>query len=69
MTPETVEKIRRAMLQLNPTRGVRDATLVSIGAYTGMRPEEVLALECQHPGEKTILVEQKVSLGVLYAGQ
>jgi len=69
LTPEAVERIRRAMLQASPTRGVRDATLVSILGYTGMRPEEALALECRHPGERTILVEQKISLGVLYAGQ
>ncbi len=69
MSPEQVEKIRAAMLALNPRRGVRDATLTSIMGYTGMRPEEVLALERQHPRERTVLVEQKVSLGVLYPGQ
>jgi integrase len=69
MSPETVEKIRRAMLELDPRRGVRDATLTSIMGYTGMRPEDALALERRHPREKTILVEQKVSLGRLYPGQ
>lgn len=69
MSPQTVEKIRRAMLELSPKRGVRDATLTSIMGYTGMRPEDALALERRHPQEKTILVEQKVSLGVLYPGQ
>jgi integrase len=69
LTPEKVERIRQAMLEMNPTRGIRDATIVSILAYTGMRPEEALALECRHPAECTILVEQKISLGVLYAGQ
>jgi integrase len=69
MTPETVEKIRRAMMELEPRRGVRDATLVSIMGYTGMRPEDALALEKRHPQQATILVEQKVSLGVLYPGQ
>jgi integrase len=69
MSPETVEKIRRAMLELDPRRGIRDATLVSILGYTGMRPEDALALERRHPQEATILVEQKVSLGVLYPGQ
>jgi integrase len=61
MTPETVERIRRAMLEASPTRGARDATLVSILGYPGMRPEEALALECRHPGERTILVEHKIS--------
>jgi integrase len=69
MTPETVERIRAAMMELEPRRGVRDATLVSILGYTGMRPEDALALEKRHPQEATILVEQKVSLGVLYPGQ
>jgi integrase len=62
LTPETVERIRRAMLKASPTRGVRDATLVSILGYTGMRPEEALALECCHLGERTILVEQKLAV-------
>jgi integrase len=69
ITTETVERIRRAMLMADPERGLRDATIVSILGYTGMRPEEVLALECDHPKEKTILVEQKVSLGVVYQCQ
>jgi len=69
LTPAAVERIRQAMLRADPTRGIRDATIVSILGYTGMRPEEVLALECDHPKEKTILVEQKVSLGVIYKCQ
>lgn len=69
LTPAAVERIRRAMLLADPERGLRDATIVSILGYTGMRPEEVLALECDHPKEKTILVEQKVSLGVIYKSQ
>ena len=69
MTPETVERIRAAMVELDARRGVRDATLVSILAYTGMRPEDALALEERHPQQATILVEQKVSLGVIYPGQ
>lgn len=64
-----IERLRRWMLEAHPGRGIRDATLTSILGYTGMRPEEALALECQHPAEKTILVEQKVSLGALYTGQ
>jgi integrase len=71
---EVVERIRAHMLSVqargqDPLRGIRDATLVSILGYTGMRPEEAIALECRHPGENTILVEQKVSLGLLMAGQ
>jgi integrase len=69
LTPESIERIRAAMLQVNPARGLRDATIVSLLGYTGMRPEEVLALEWQHIGQGTVLIEQKVSLGELFAGQ
>jgi integrase len=69
LTPESIERIRIAMLELDPVRGVRDAALVSVLAYTGARPEEAVALDCRHIGENTVLVEQKVCLGVLMRGQ
>ncbi len=69
LPPETIERIRLAMIAADPVRGLRDATLVSVLGYTGARPEEALALECAHIGESTVLVEQKVSLGVLMRGQ
>lgn len=52
-----VEQLRREM----PTD--RDATLVSVLAYAGLRPGEALALTWADIGERTILVERSVALG------
>ncbi|MGH2941956.1 MAG: hypothetical protein ACRDLN_04190 [Solirubrobacteraceae bacterium] len=41
----------------------RSATLVSVLAYAGVRPGEALALRFRDVQERTILVEQAVSLG------
>jgi integrase len=68
LRPIEVEALRRQML-LNPDHGLRDATLVSVLAYAGLRPEEALALEYQHVGRVTILVEQKWVDGEIVAGQ
>ena len=43
----------------------RDATLVSVLAYAGLRPGEALALTWEHIGERTILVERSLALGEL----
>jgi integrase len=43
----------------------RDATLVSVLAYAGLRPGEALALTWGDVGERTILVERSVALGEL----
>ncbi|MCW2983177.1 MAG: helix-turn-helix protein [Conexibacter sp.] len=60
MDPKLVERIRRWML----ARGDRfSATLVSVLAYSGMRPGEALALERRHIRNDTILVEQAVARG------
>lgn len=50
-------------------RGLRDATLVSVLAYAGLRPEEALALEYQHLRGSTILIEQKWVGGEIVPGQ
>jgi integrase len=42
--PADVDALRREMLS-NPKHGLRDATLVSVLAYAGLRPEEALALD------------------------
>jgi integrase len=42
---------------------------VSVLAYAGLRPEEALALEYQHVGETTLLIEQKWVDGVILPGQ
>lgn len=55
--PSAVEAIRAHMQP-------RDATLVSLLAYAGLRPGEALALRWSHIRDRTILVERAVSLGV-----
>jgi integrase len=66
--PVNVEALRRQMLR-NHQHGLRDATLVSILAYAGLRPEEALALEYRHVGGSTILIEQKWVDGEIVPGQ
>ncbi len=44
LRPTVVEALRRQMLR-NHDHGLRDATLVSVLAYAGLRPEEALAIE------------------------
>jgi len=41
----------------------RDATLISVLAYAGLRPGEALALQWRDIREQTILVERAISLG------
>jgi integrase len=59
-SPLAVERMR-ARLRANAR--LRDATLVCVLAYAGLRPGEALALEWQHIGERTILIEGAVALG------
>ncbi len=47
LRPVDVEALRQHMFS-NPRHGLRDATLVSVLAYAGLRPEEALALEYLH---------------------
>lgn len=54
--PSTVEAIRRGLSQ-------RDATLVSVLAYAGLRPEEALALEWRDVGDRHLRVERALALG------
>lgn len=56
LPPSAVEAIRS---RLDP----RDATLISVLAYAGLRPGEALALRWRDVRERTILVERAVSLG------
>ena len=60
--PRRVEAIRDWLLR---RRLVRDATLVSVLAYAGLRPGEALALTWAHVRERTLLVEGAVSLGAI----
>ena len=56
LAPSTVEALRAASR-------ARDATLISVLAYAGLRPQEALALWWGDIRERTILVERAVSLG------
>jgi integrase len=58
--PATVEQIRRKLIA---DRRLRDATLVSVLAYAGLRPGEALALRWGDIGVRTILVERAAALG------
>jgi integrase len=58
LAPATVEKLRAASRE-------RDAVLISVLAYAGLRPQEALALTWGHVRDRTILVERAVSLGEL----
>jgi integrase len=59
-SPFAVERMRT---RLRENGRLRDATLVCVLAYAGLRPGEALALEWQHIGERTILIEGAVALG------
>jgi integrase len=62
ISPDAVERIRAAMLGAGD---LRSATMVSVLAYAGVRPGEMLALERGHIGEERLLVEQAVAYGKL----
>lgn len=62
LPPVRVEQLRSILLSKDRHR---DAVLVSVLAYAGLRPQEVLALEWRHIRERTILVEEAVSDGEL----
>jgi integrase len=46
-----------------------DATLISVLAYLGPRPEDALAMEHRHVGRGTVLFEQKDVDGVIVPGE
>lgn len=62
LTPEDVEAIRHELLADGDECS---ATMVSVLAYAGLRPGEMLGLEARHIREHTILVEQAVNDGRL----
>ncbi len=62
LPPETVEAMRAWLLR---RKLIRDATLVSVLAYAGLRPGEALALTWAHVRERTLLVENALSLGTI----
>jgi integrase len=62
IAPDAVEAIRAWLLERELAR---DATVVSVMAYAGLRPGEALALTWAHVRERTLLVDVAVSLGVV----
>ncbi|HEX8160148.1 MAG TPA: site-specific integrase, partial [Solirubrobacteraceae bacterium] len=58
LAPATVEKLRAASRE-------RDATLIAVLAYAGLRPQEALGMCWGHVRDRTLLVERAVSLGEL----
>ena len=62
LPPESVEAIRARLLRSGHKRS---ALIVSVLGYAGLRPGEALALEVRHVRERTLLVDQAVSHGVL----
>lgn len=62
LAPSSVEAIRDAM-RADEHTGDRDAALVAVLAYAGLRPGEALALRWRDVRENTLLVERAVSLG------
>jgi integrase len=62
LPPATVERMRAHLL----ARGrVRDATLVSVLAYAGLRPGEAIGLRWEDVGERALLVARSVYDGAI----
>lgn len=66
LAPARVEAVRGRLLAAG---GLGDATLVSVLAYAGLRPQEALALGWRHVRDRTLLVERKNVDGTLVPGQ
>src|SRR3954454_3668211 len=62
--PSLIETMRSRLLEQGR---VRDAAIVALLAYAGLRPQEALALEWRHVRERTLLVERAISDGQLKA--
>ena len=62
LAPAMVEAVRAVLLD---DGRLRDATLVSVLAYAGLRPQEALALQWGHVRGRTLLVEQALVDGEL----
>jgi integrase len=56
ITPAAVEALRRHFVA---AEGLRDATLVSVLAYAGLRPGEALGLTWRAVGNRTLVVKAK----------
>ena len=62
--PSLIEVMRARLLAEGR---LRDATLLVVLGYAGLRPQEALALEWRHVRERTLLVERALSDGQLKA--
>jgi integrase len=62
--PTLIEVMRARLLEQDK---LRDATLLAVLAYAGLRAQEALALEWRHVRERTLLVERALSDGQLKA--
>ncbi|HJS93739.1 MAG TPA: site-specific integrase [Solirubrobacteraceae bacterium] len=60
LAPTQIEELLREMLR---REWARDAVLVSVLAYAGLRPGEALALRWGDVRERTLIVDKAVSLG------
>lgn len=58
MSPEDTEALRAKLLSRRTPHGLRDATLVSVMAYAGLRPEEALALTWEHVRDGALRIVQ-----------
>jgi integrase len=56
LSPGTIEAMRAAL-------DVRDATLISVLAYAGLRPGEALGLRWADVRDQTLLIQRAISLG------
>jgi hypothetical protein len=56
LSPATIEAMRAAL-------GTRDAALLSVLAYAGLRPGEALGLRWGDVRERTVLIQRSISLG------
>jgi integrase len=65
--PVETEAIRKALLARKGENNLRDATLISVLAYAGLRPSESLGLAWKHIGKDSIAVERAVKDGQLGA--
>ena len=60
LPPSDVEAMRAHLIATDRTR---DATLLSVLAYAGLRPGEALALTWRHVGRRSLLVDGAVAYG------
>lgn len=63
IAPAAVERMREYLLAGGSGHPHRDAALISVLAYSGLRPGEALGLKWGDVGESTLLVQRSIALG------